>query len=50
MYIVAAMVDEKAEAIQNSEEIKPVALPIVKLCLVGGIRQSAGRQSVSQLQ
>ena len=32
------------KATSNSEEIKPVALSLVKLCLAGGIRQSVSSQ------
>ena len=35
----------RAEAMLNSEEITPIVLSIVKLCLAGGISQA-----VSQLQ
>ena len=47
MCIVQTAVGEKMtldEATLNSEEIKPVALSIVELCLAEGIRQ-AGRRA-----
>jgi len=37
----------RAEAMSNSEKIKPVTLAIVELCESEGIRQ-AGRQAVSR--
>jgi len=42
MYISMAKGTSWAEAILNSEKIKPVALAIVELCESEGIRQLAG--------
>ena len=46
------MVYQKAEAMSNSEKIKPVALAVTELCLSEGISQLLSQsvtQSVSQL-
>jgi len=47
MYSGIAKDTYQAEAMLNSEKIRPVALAIVELCGSEGIRQG-GRQAVSQ--
>jgi len=48
MHCMHSGMAKRAEAMSNSEKIKPIALAIVELCKSEGIRQ-AGRQLVSQL-